>query len=36
MALTTLKDFRIGASIAEIGMYWKLPFGLKNSVAFYS
>ena len=32
MALTTLKDFRIGAYIAEISMYWKLPFGLKNPV----
>ena len=32
MALTTLKGFRIGACIAEISMYWKLPFGLKNPV----
>ena len=34
MALTTLKDFRIGACIAEISMYWKLPFGLKNPVVY--
>ena len=33
MSLTTFKDFRIGACIAEISMYWKLPFGLKNPVA---
>ena len=32
LALTTLKDFRIGACIAEITICWKLPLGMKNPV----